>query len=122
MQTRQERIHAVLMAETPDYTEAIRAFHMMWDSFPGMARLVNKKHTIIAANAEAVAMGYTPGIVCATVKNPEMHRGCQLWAVLGDAEAKLDTETPGMLRGWLPVQDYPDLCINFMLRREPSQE
>jgi hypothetical protein len=33
----------------------------MWDAFPGMARLINSKHEILASNQNAQEKGYIPG-------------------------------------------------------------
>ena len=110
-----ERLKAILDADIPDYTEAIQAFQRMWGAFPGMARLMNKQHRVIAANARAVAMGYEPGVLCAKVKHPEFHKGCQLFPVLADGTPRVDCSQPGLVRGYLPVADFPDLCIHFVI-------
>ena len=39
------------------------SFHEMWDAFPGMARLINSKHEILAANDIAINKGFIPGSV-----------------------------------------------------------
>ena len=39
----------------------IESFHEMWDAFPGMARLINSKHEILASNQNAQEKGYIPG-------------------------------------------------------------
>ena len=38
----------------------IESFHEMWDAFPGMARLINSKHEILASNQNAQDKGYIP--------------------------------------------------------------
>ena len=39
----------------------IESFHEMWNAFPGMARLINSKHEILASNQNAQEKGYIPG-------------------------------------------------------------
>ena len=39
----------------------IESFHEMWNAFPGMARLINSKHEILASNKNAQEKGYIPG-------------------------------------------------------------
>lgn len=38
----------------------IESFHEMWNAFPGMARLINSKHEILASNQNAQEKGYIP--------------------------------------------------------------
>ena len=56
----------------------IESFHEMWDAFPGMARLINSKHEILASNQNAQDKGYIPGAICASVPSANGHRGCLL--------------------------------------------
>ena len=39
----------------------IESFHEMWDAFPGMARLINSKHEILASKQNAQEKGYITG-------------------------------------------------------------
>ena len=39
----------------------IESFHEMWNAFPGMARLINSKHEVLASNQNAQEKGYIPG-------------------------------------------------------------
>ena len=56
----------------------IESFHEMWNAFPGMARLINSKHEILASNQNAQEKGYIPGAICASVPPDNGHRGCLL--------------------------------------------
>ena len=55
----------------------IEEFHRMWDGFPGIARLINKRHIIVASNEEAVNKGFRVGVCCAKVGSPELHKECK---------------------------------------------
>lgn len=98
-----------------DDSMVIWAFHLMWDNFSGMARLVNKNHVVLAGNAMAVRMGYVPGISCARVPAPQMHRGCKMIKALRTGKAQVDVLADKSVRGWLPVQGRQDLVIHFVL-------
>lgn len=77
-----------------DEQELIAAFHKMWDAFPGMARLINKKHEIIAANEIAVSKGFIPGAICAKISTPSAHRGCLLAKTLQSGKGCYDQAFP----------------------------
>ena len=44
---------------------------------------------------------------------PEIHRGCKLAEMFRSGEARTDRVIPDRVRGWMPVQGYPDLCVHF---------
>ena len=50
--------------EEKDYTELIEAFHKTWELFPGQARLIDRKHRVIAVNAFAANNVLTPWRSC----------------------------------------------------------
>ena len=58
--------------------ELIEVFHALWDGFPGMARLIDRDHHILAANDTAIARHFEPGGICAQVNDPKFHRACKL--------------------------------------------
>lgn len=95
--------------------ELIRSFHAMWDSFPGIARLISKNHIVLASNAAAQAKGFLPGCVCATVGTPGTHRECKLMKALRTGEAQYDRVLPDRIRGWIPLPDYPDTVVHFTI-------
>lgn len=102
------------MAETKEkYEELIQAFKMTWDSFPGAARLIDKGNVTIAVNRFASEHGLEPGQICAKIGTPESHRGCMKSIALKEKTAKIDRPAEGKIRGWLPIEDYPDVVVHF---------
>ena len=99
--------------KSAEYAEVIGMFHRMWDGFPGLARLIDRNHHVIAANPVALEKGFAPGCVCAKVGAPEIHRGCKLSEMFRTGEARTDRVIPDRVRGWMPVEGYPDLCVHF---------
>ncbi len=93
----------------------IESFHEMWDAFPGMARLINSKHEILASNQNAQDKGYIPGAICASVPSANGHRGCLLAKTLQTGEGQFDRPNEHLIRGWLPVADHSDIVIHFSL-------
>ena len=98
-----------------DFSDVIKAFHLMWDAFPGMARLIDKKHTVIAANPIAQSMGFMPNTICAKVASPEIHKKCKMAITLKTGEAHTDRVIEDRIRGWQPVPGYPDLVVHFAI-------
>lgn len=98
-----------------DEQELIAAFHKMWDAFPGMARLINKKHEIIAANEIAVSKGFIPGAICAKISTPAAHRGCLLAKTLQSGKGCYDQPNDHLIRGWLPVEGRDDMVVHFSI-------
>ncbi|AKG35810.1 hypothetical protein [Paenibacillus durus] len=93
----------------------IHSFHQMWDGFPGIARLINKKHVVLASNKTAEQKGFTEGIVCARVGAPESHKGCMANVMLKTQTAQLDRTAEDKVRGWIPVEGYEELFVHFTL-------
>ena len=77
----------------------IESFHEMWDAFPGMARLINSKHEILASNQNAQDKGYIPGAICASVPSANGHRGCLLAKTLQTGEGQFDRPNEHLIRG-----------------------
>lgn len=98
-----------------DEAEVIEAFHCFWDGFPGMARLIDRQHRVVAANPFAEERGFAEGVVCANVGDPSLHRECKLQEMYCDGSAKTDNVLPDRIRGWMPVKGHPDLCVHFAL-------
>ena len=99
--------------ESAEYAEVIGMFHRMWDGFPGLARLIDRNHHVIAANPVALEKGFAPGCVCAKVGAPEIHRQCKLTRLFQTGEAQTDNVIEDRIRGWMPVEGYPDLSVHF---------
>ena len=93
----------------------ILAFHQMWDGFPGIARLINSKHVIIASNKTAEEKGFTKGVICARVGSPESHKGCMANLTLKTQTAQTDRKLEDRIRGWVPLEGYDDLFVHFTL-------
>ena len=97
------------------YEELLRAFHLTWDGFPGMARLIGKGNCVLAVNQMAEAAGFTVGQVCASVGAPESHKGCRKALALSTGRAQMDRPTEGKIRAWVPIDGYPDLVVHFSI-------
>ena len=95
--------------------ELIQAFHLTWDLFPEAARIIDRKNEIIAANPKAIEAGFIPGQICSKTGSPQSHRGCKKMTALKTGLAQTDQVIPGRIRGWFPVEGYPDLVIHFSL-------
>ena len=87
----------------------------MWDGFPGLARLIDKEHRILAVNERALEKGFRPGMLCSQVKTMENHRACKLAQVIREGKAIVDQPSPGKARGWMPVSGFPDAVVHFTL-------
>lgn len=98
-----------------DNDQLIREFHEMWDAFPGMARLISARHEVLASNAVAQERGFLPGLTCAKVGKPEMHRGCLLAQALKTGEGCFDMPNEHLVRGWSPVQGADGVVVHFSL-------
>ncbi len=104
------------MEYTNEYKEAIAAFHLMWDGFPGVARLIDRKNQVIAVNPFAEQAGLEAGQLCVQAGSPESHRGCRKAAALKERTGQVDRPAEEKVRGWLPIEGYPDLVVHFSLR------
>lgn len=101
--------------EMHENDKIILAFHQMWDGFPGIARLINKKHIVLASNKTAEEKGFTEGSVCTRVGAPELHKGCMANLTLKTHTARLDRKLGDRIRGWIPLEGYDDLFVHFTL-------
>ena len=107
----------------PNNEKLIAEFHEMWDAFPGMARLINNKHEILAANAAAQIKGFVPGAICARVSTPNAHKGCLLARTFQMGCGQYDQPHDHLIRGWLPVTGRDDVVVHFSLSLPaPSEE
>lgn len=98
-----------------DEQELIASFNRMWKLFPGMVRLINRKHEIIAANDIAISKGFVPGAICAEVITPTAHCGCLLAKTLKTGKGCWDQPNNHLLRGWLPVEGRDDMVVHFSI-------
>ena len=98
-----------------DYTDLVRAFHLTWDSFPGAARIIDSFNRNIAVNKFAAASGMKAGEICALRPSPEQHRGCLKRKALLTGAPQFDRTFTGKIRGWLPLEGYPDAVVHFSI-------
>ncbi len=87
----------------------------MWDNFPGMVRLIDSKNKVLAVNEKAAAFGFVAEGNCARVGSPEIHRNCKKFAALKQQAAQVDRPSADKLRGWIPVEGYPEVVVHFTL-------
>ena len=102
--------------------QLIAAFHALWDAFPGAARLINRKHEILAANRAAQDKGFLPGLICAKVGTPESHKNCLFAKTLRTKQGQYNLSGEHLLRGWLPVSGRDDVVVHFSLLLPPPLE
>ena len=93
----------------------IEAFHIMWDEFPGMARLIDDHHVVVAANPFAEERGFVPGAICVKMGDPAIHRGCKHAKMFETGSAQYDNVMPDRVRGWMPVKGHSNLCVHFAI-------
>jgi len=93
--------------------ELIEQFHAMWDKFPGLARLIDAKHNVLAANPIARERGFVEGAICAKVGGPELHAKCKLNQMFATGQPMTDHVLADRVRGWIPVAGRDDVCVHF---------
>lgn len=95
--------------------QLITEFHRMWDGFPGLARLINRKHIIIAANAPARDKGFVEGNHCTKLGTPEQHRGCKSLLCLKEQQSYEDVVIGEKIKGWYPITGSSDYFIHYTI-------
>ncbi|MDR2945682.1 MAG: hypothetical protein LBV79_02910 [Candidatus Adiutrix sp.] len=104
------------METTAVEAKLAEAFHLMYDSFPGVAQLNHTSKRIVAVNPAARAFGRVEGMVCSQHGSPEQHQGCLAGKVARQGQS---TCLPPMADGtglsvfWLPIEGYPEYYIHF---------
>ena len=101
--------------DTVSTEELVRAFHMMWDNYPEMVRLFDRRFNVIAGNPAYSRMGGRDGVKCNT-GDPALHKGCQAMNALKTQETKtLRSEVEGMTweAYWVPVAGAGDFYVHF---------
>ncbi len=99
--------------EAVNKEELVRAFHLMWDNYPEMVRLIDRKFNIIAGNTAFYKVGGQDGVKCNT-GDPAFHKGCQAMSALKTQETKTkSSEVEGVTweTYWIPVSD--DYYVHF---------
>lgn len=95
--------------------DLITWFHTMWDCFPGMVRLIDERHHILAANDTAIQAGFEPGLCCARVGTPESHKGCLAGKMIKTGEAQTERMSANKIRAWIPVKGYDGIFVHYTL-------
>lgn len=95
--------------------ELITAFHLTWDNFPGVTRLIDKDNRVLATNKTAAAAGLLPDQICAKIGASESHRGCRKAVALRTGTAQVDRTVEGKIRAWLPVDGWSEVVVHFSL-------
>lgn len=95
--------------------EVLDWFHAYWEAFPGMARLIDGRHRILAANRPAQERGFLVGERCVTVGPPETHKGCLMRAMLETGQGQTQRMGPDKIRGWVPVDGHEGLFVHYTL-------
>lgn len=101
--------------ETVSEEEIVQAFHMMWDNYPEMVRLIHRSFRVVAGNPVYLTMGGQVDVKCNT-GDPALHRGCQAIASLKSRETKtLTSEMEGVSWDtyWVPVAGTEDYYVHF---------
>jgi hypothetical protein len=93
-----------------------KAFHLMWDKFPELVRLIYKDREVIAVNEVGAKFGLSKGNKCSEEGPPEAHRDCQADRAMSTQRAAFNTMKFGekeVTIYWLPVDGYPDVFLHF---------
>ena len=101
--------------DTVDKEDLVRAFHMMWDNYPEMVRLIDRRFNVIAGNPAYFQMGGQIDVKCNT-GDPAFHKGCQAMNALKTQETKtLRSEVEGITweAYWVPVSGASDYYVHF---------
>ncbi len=95
--------------------ELINAFYLMWENFPGTARLIRKDRTIIASNAYAKSVGFVTDVRCVSVGLPEIHKGCRVNEMFKTGRYQVVKSETGRLRYWIPVPGRDDVYVHVTI-------
>lgn len=96
--------------------DLVRAFHLMWDHFPGPCSLIHKSKKVIAVNPACKTIGREVGMFCVNTGNPENHKGCLSGKALAEHKAqRRQVAYDGVQRAvfWLPVDGHDDYYLHF---------
>ena len=106
--------------EKQDYTNLIHSFHETWDTFPGVARIVDRFHHTLAVNPfaekQGIGIGDTLSISCKDATFSEIVRGFvdnseHTNFIIDDTY--LDTEYGEYCYAFLDASEYPFDDISF---------
>jgi len=94
--------------------ETIDAFHLMWDVFPGSARIIHKSREISLSNPYAKQNGFNEGCVCVRVGPAEIHKNCKAHLVLTTKETQMIKDDQ-RIRYWMPLDGYDDYYLHVTI-------
>ncbi len=95
--------------------EVVRAFHLMWDSYPEQVRLIDRRYRVVAGNPAYIGAGGQTEVQC-NVGPAEMHRGCQAMNALRSGETRSVCHQAGDTRVesfWIPVAGEGEYYVHF---------
>jgi hypothetical protein len=101
----------------------IKAFHLMWGDFPEPVLLVKKNHDILAVNKVGNDVGLPVEIKCSSIGNLQDHEGClaqQAFKLQRAVSKKVKTKDGDKISYWIPLAEYPDICIHFGISIVPQ--
>lgn len=96
--------------------ELVKAFHLMWESFPEPVQLAHKSKEVVAVNSACQSIGRVVGMNCAKHGAPEGHRGCLANKAVSARQTAWKKSKYGereIFCYWLPVPGHPDFFIHF---------
>jgi hypothetical protein len=107
----------VLAAINPDI---LKAFHLMWDVFPGTALLVRRDRSIVACNHSATERGLRLGMKCFQLSSEGIHKHCLANAALDEGTAKGTAVYSPVAKKvnnsfWLPIAGEKDLFVHIVI-------
>ena len=95
----------------------IDAFHLMWGMFPESVTLVHKSKQVMAINKAGERRGHLkPGMNCAKLGNPEIHKGCKAHKAVASGEAEytyMPLPDGDAIAFWIPLEGYPEFYVHF---------
>jgi hypothetical protein len=102
-------------------SEILKAFHLMWDSFPSPVRLLRKDRTVVACNQAAVQRGFGVGEKCfAFSGDKSVHKHCKANEALRDQVGQRAIVHSPVRQTvsdsyWLPIPGEKDLFVHAVI-------
>ena len=108
-------------AQTEPYAELVKAFHLMWDSFPSPSTLLKKDRTVLACNPAAVKRGFEVGSKCYQMSgDSSVHKHCKANAALREQTSQralvyAPARNTVSDSYWLPVPGEKDIYVHTVI-------
>ena len=114
MATNPEQINPAI---NPD---VLKAFHLMWNSFPSSALLVARNRTVQACNQAAIEKGLAVGMKCFQLSSDGVHKHCKANAALSEGVGQRTVVyAPATNKVnnsfWLPIAGEKDLFVHVVI-------